>query len=215
LKLFGQLLRLIMWTCPHLGGQLGIQYRISLLYCTIIYTYMDTESDEQLVTSVQNGSIHAYETLVRRYQHRLFVFALRIMNDPHAAEEVVQDAFLSIYRTIDRIDTDKKFSSYVYKITHNEAVSYLRSKKSTVPLEDNIMTDEDITLYENLIQSEQRSQIRKAMDALEPRYKKVLELYYFDELQYDEIGKRLGLPVNTVRTHLRRAKVALREEYIA
>ncbi len=166
--------------------------------------------DEVLVAEVAEGNISAFEELVNRYQKKLLSFVFSIVWDEAAAQDVVQETFISLYKTIDRIDTAKKFSAYLFSITRNYAISYLRSRKVHAPLEtaEKVAGDDNPEL--RLEVSDENKRVQEALNIIDHKYKQVIMLYYFDDLSYEEIASRLGVPVNTVRTHLKRAKEALR-----
>lgn len=172
---------------------------------------MDERSDETLVAAVQDGNIFAFEHLVRRYQRKLHSFVLHIVRDDQAAADVVQDSLINLYKTIDRVDTKKKFSTYVFSIARNTAISFLRAKRREVSLDDVVMAGEDEALFEELVQMEKQHTVGQALKRLDERYRKVIQLYYFDDLSYEEMSRKLRKPINTVRTHLSRAKAALRK----
>ncbi len=173
---------------------------------------MDEKSDETLVTEIQEGTITAFEILVRRYQRRLLSYVHHRISDMHEAEDVVQESFFNVYKTIERIDTTRKFSSYIYAITRNTALSYLRNRKREVSLDAVQDLGDDASLYENLEASDHRAQVRGAISRLDKKYKRMIELYYFEDLSYEEISNMVRIPINTVRTQLLRAKAALRKE---
>ena len=164
-------------------------------------------SDEELVLKIQAGEISSFEILVKRYQQKLFHFAKNIVLDSQDAEEVVQDSFVACYRTIDRVDLKRKFSTYLYTITKNKAISGLRAHKRVVPLRAEIPIEDDHE--DQLIKQELTKLVTTALNSLHGKQKAVLSLFYFENLSYQEISKKLGLPINTVRTHLRRGKKAL------
>lgn len=170
---------------------------------------MTERSDEELVADIQEGDIFAFEHLVRRYQRRLHAFAIHMTGDDAAAADVVQESFISLYKTIDRVDPKRKFSSYVFAIAKNTAISHLRSKKKEVSLEDIVLAGEDESLLTDLVASEQKHTIGQALGKLNEKYRRVVRLYYFDDLSYEEISKKMRVPMGTVRTHLRRAKAVL------
>jgi len=175
---------------------------------------METLSDEALVREVKAGNVAAFEDLVRRYQGKLHSFVTYVVRDHDSAWDVVQESFISLYKTIDRIDSSKKFSSYLFSITRNHAISYLRNRTPHASLNE-IASLPSSELPESLVeQNEEGKKIEKAIDTIDIKYKKVISLYYFEDLSYEEIGKCLHLPVNTIRTHLRRAKKALRRVLI-
>ncbi len=172
---------------------------------------MNERSDEELVRDVARGSISAFEHLVRRYQRKLHAFIVHMTDDDAAAQDIVQESFISLYKTIDRVDPKRKFSSYVFAIAKNTAISYFRSKKKEVSLEDIVIAGEDESLLTELIASERQHVIGQALAKLSEKYRRVVQLYYFDDLSYEEISKKMRLPIGTVRTHLLRAKAALRK----
>lgn len=167
-------------------------------------------TDATLVLAVRAGDIAAYEIFVRRYETKLLRFAMRYVRSHHIAEEIVQDALFSFYLTIDRVDVSKKVSSYLYAITKNKAVSVLRSLRNTVSL-SHVDLPSDMDLYDLTEKNERADILHKALHNLPVLYARVLRLYYFDELSYKEISKKLRMPINTIRTHLLRAKKVLRK----
>jgi RNA polymerase sigma-70 factor, ECF subfamily len=173
---------------------------------------MNLKPDAGLIADIQNGDILAFETLVRRYQVPLYRFAWRILRNEQDAQDVVQEALFNIYRHIDRIDCKKRISTYIFAVTKNAAYSLYRSKQSDVPLDEAVDIEADETVFEHLIRSDDAAAVRKAISALEEKYRRVVRLYYFDELAYEQISKRCKIPLNTVRTLLRRAKEKLRLE---
>lgn len=168
-------------------------------------------SDEALVRAVQEGDISSFETLVGRYQHKLHSFVTYLVHDPQAAQDVVQESFISLYKAIDSVDTTRKFSSYLFSIARNYAVSYLRGHVTHAPLTEAEYIPADTLPETMLMEKDERRRIERALDVIDTKYKKVISLYYFDDMSYEEMSKRLRLPVNTIRTHLRRAKNALRK----
>lgn len=176
---------------------------------------MQNFPDGQLVEEVKKGNIGAFEVLVRRYQGKLLSFAYRILRDPHTAEDVVQEAFFKIYQTIGRIDSNRLFANYIFEIVKNEAISYLRKKKREVTLEEYHSISQEESVYEKIAVLHTHSQIKKALGKIERKYRLVITMYYFQDLDYDEIARKLKLPLNTVRTHLRRGRKYLRNELFA
>lgn len=170
---------------------------------------MKHKTDEELVARIQEGEISAYESLVKKYQNKVFHFVSRIVFDRMTAEEVVQDAFFACYRSIHRIDVNRRFTTYLFEIARNTAISRLRSQKKTVPLDDNeIALDE--TVYDYLGRKETQSIVHHAMRLLSSEHREIIQLYYFEDLSYEEIGKKVHIPLNTVRSRLLRAKEKLK-----
>jgi RNA polymerase sigma-70 factor, ECF subfamily len=174
---------------------------------------MQNVSDEALILRVQEGNVSSYEILVSRYQQRLFLYAYRMIKSPEDAQDAVQMAFIHVYEHIERFDTKRSFSAYIYSVTKNEAISILRKKKYHIPLDTVEVVDEKKAIDEQLVEKERSGEVEKTLRRLDKKYEKVLRLYYFDELSYQEMGRRLSIPINTVRTLIRRGKAAFKKLY--
>ncbi len=171
---------------------------------------MYIQTDSELVLAIQNGDLTAFELLVKRYQFGLHIFVNRIVHDSDAATDVVQDSFISLYKAIDSVDTKKKFSTFLFEIAKNKSISYLRTRKRFVSLDSIAELIDDESFIEKYLRKEVMLSVRRAVSSLPEKYKKVIRLYFFEELSYEEISSTLHLPINTVRTHLKRAKEQLK-----
>lgn len=172
---------------------------------------MNNLTDEELVGLIQKGDILSFETLVKRYQRSLFSFVPKIIKSQDFVEDIVSETFFKIYTTIDRIDTNRKFSTYAFEIAKNAAISYLRKRKNNVSLEKVAISTNENHL-ENLEKDEEVTKVNRAVGKLAQKYREVIRFYYFKELSYLEISDKLKLPLNTVRTRLKRAKKFLERE---
>jgi len=172
---------------------------------------MKTVTDEELIKAIQEGDVLAYEELVKRYQHGLYAFVMRIVHKEAVASDIVQNTLVKVYEIIDRIDVRKKFSTFVFEIAKNSAISELRRQKHDVPLEEIVDVAEEESFVEELYRLDLHDQVRKSIESLIPKYRTVVTLYYFRDLSYEEIGNKLNIPINTVRTHLKRAKAQLKK----
>lgn len=167
--------------------------------------------DQELVERIKNGEVWAFEKLVRKYQAKLIAFAKRIVRDPKTAEEVVQDAFVKTYLAIDRIEAERKFSSFLYEVAKNTAISQLRKEKYELPLVEEMLVGENKSRIEEIASEEERENIRQLVAKLPAKYREALTCYYFREMSYEETSKRLQIPINTVRTNLKRGKEQLKK----
>lgn len=171
---------------------------------------MHDPADEELVRLVQQGHISSYETLIRRYQQKLYSFVLRILKNPQDAQDAVQETFIHVYEHIERFDVLRSFASYIFPIARNEAITLIRKKHPHIPIESIILSDEKESHLDALVKSERNEELKKALEMLDSKYRRVLELYYFDDLSYEDIGTRLSIPINSVRTLIRRGKSKLK-----
>lgn len=179
-----------------------------------------TLGDSELIEVIHTKNKEAYRELFARYQKKLFAYILHLVGSREESEDILQNVFVKTYKSIDHFDQTRKFSSWIYRIAHNEAVNYLKrkSKRYTVSWED-ISTSKDkldtSTLEElpedRMMHKEIAKDIDEALEKIPPKYQHILRLRYFDEMSYDEIGVLLQKPVNTVGTLINRAKKKLLE----
>ncbi|MCE9585885.1 RNA polymerase sigma factor [Candidatus Uhrbacteria bacterium] len=156
--------------------------------------------------------VHRYQERLTRYLRRLGVFKREDM------EDILQNVFLKTYRNLNEFDRKLKFSSWIYRITHNEAMSFFRSTSSRPeghPVDDAELVLEQLSgSADTSMEAElglNASQLTEAMKKLEAKYRDVIVLRYFEEREYAEISDILRIPTGTVATLLSRAKKRLRE----
>lgn len=175
-------------------------------------------SDNEIVKLVVAKNQRAYQELMKRYQMKLYSYLRRLIRNKEESEDLLQGVFMKVYRNIKSFDTRRKFSSWIYRIAHNEAVNFLkkRSKKHFVSIEDIQsvkdkleITDTRKNPIDSWIAKELKKEMQEALEKLPPKYKEVLMLRYYYDKSYEEMSKVLRKPVNTVGTLLNRAKKKL------
>jgi RNA polymerase sigma-70 factor (ECF subfamily) len=177
--------------------------------------------DEELVARVLSGDQESYAALVSRYSDFVYTIVLRVVGDAEDADDVTQETFVRAYRALGRFRGDSKFSSWLYRIAVNRAITHLKRKRrraltvdlDAVPhveasavLERREANPEDIVLDEEF-----RQRVRKAVAELPPQYRAVVTLFYLEERSYKEVAEILGIPMGTLKTHLHRARGMLRK----
>ena len=175
-------------------------------------------TDSELVEIVRNSNQERYGEIIERYQGKLFAYLFRLIGSRDEAQDILQDVFLKAYRNLQSYDTARKFSSWIYRIAHNEAVNFIKRKslKRFIPWEDIASTKDklDMASFEDgadkeWIRKEIGKEVNVALDRMPFKYKQVLILRYYSDKSYEEIGEILGKPVNTVGTLISRAKRSL------
>lgn len=164
--------------------------------------------DEEIVRRVVNGETALFELIVRRYNQRLFRAARAILRDDHAAEDVMQEAYLRAFAKLDQFAGDAKFSTWLTKIAVYEALGRLRRAKAHEELSDamNSSDDPERTAYSG----ELRSAVESAVDELPPLYRSVFVMREIEELSVAETAECLGITEENVKTRLHRARAMLR-----
>ena len=167
------------------------------------------QSDEALFREVQAGSRDAFAALVERYQRRAFGVALRLLGRQQDTEDAVQQAFLRLYETRARYDPKWRLSTWFYRILTNACVDELRRRRPMLTLEPE--DEPKAERPDDTLERAERDRLLHAALATVPSEARiVLTLYYGDGRSYQEIGAIRGISVNTVKTHLRRGRLALR-----
>ncbi len=178
-------------------------------------------NDDVLVSSVRQGNLNAFETLVNRHQKKQFNIAYRITNDYEEACEVVQDAFLSAYRNLSHFRGESKFTTWLTAITVNLSKNRLKQMKSRVgreafSLDEPIVTNDgqmtvdppsnNQSALKSLEQKEIQQKVQNCVKALDDDFRKVLVLRDLEDFSYDEIGSILKIRQGTVKSRLFRAR---------
>ena len=179
------------------------------------------EDDVQLISKVLSGDGEAFTALVRKHQKSVHALAWRKIGDFHIAEEITQDAFLRAYKHLPKLKDPKQFSGWLYVITHRLCNTWLRKNKSLMEsLEDVPMAEIEQTFYEHYVSAEQEKEaqthrselVRKLLEKLPESERTVITLYYLGEMTAKEIGKFLGVSINTVTSRLQRARERLQQD---
>lgn len=178
------------------------------------------KTDEELVV-LSLASKNNYQYLMQRYEKKLLRYIMSISNFSHEdAEDVLQDVFIKAFRKLNGFDKNLQFSSWIYRITHNETISHFRKKK-TRPQKfsgeiNEVLLDflkDDSNIEKEIINEQSFERVRSSIDALDAKYKAVLVLKYIDDKSYQEISDILKKPVGTVATLLNRAKKQFAKKY--
>lgn len=169
--------------------------------------------DNMIIARVLNGESAAFETLVNRYKDMAFSVARRVCSSNEDAEEVAQDAFLKAYQALDKFKQESKFSTWLYRIVTNTAISSTRKKKiPLVTLDDSLLNVSEDEVQETMgsISAEEQSRcIREAMQSLHPQDCLLINMFYTDDLSVEEIAEVTGLSQANVKVKLHRIRKKL------
>ena len=167
-------------------------------------------ADEAIIQLVQaSRGQEAFELVVPAYRRRVFGLAYSILRDRAAAEDLAQEVFVKLWRALPGYDGRAQLSTWIYAITRNAAVSELRRRRRSVSLSDPTVLEEvehagavPAAVPEDLM-------LRRCIEALPEKQRQAITLYYLDERPVEEVAAMMGLPANTVKTHLHRARASL------
>ncbi len=171
------------------------------------------KTDEELALAAQNGDTDAFGFLVGRYEEKIKRYIKKFFSGTET-EDITQTAFLKAFENIKSFKTELKFSSWLYRIAHNELVNFLKKKKM-LPLFDFDVFLPHYHTSQKEIEGEIEKKIilqyfEKCLSQLEPKYKEVIIFYYLEGLSYQEISDIIRSPISTVGIRLKRAKEKLK-----
>lgn len=173
----------------------------------------------ELEVRAKNGDQDAFAQLVRDNEKRVYNLALRMVGNPADAEDVAQEAFLNAWKGLAFFKGDSTFATWVYRLTTNAAIDFLRRRETRrtggqLSLDDEAAADPvdpAPSPQEALERSEQKEALRRGLAALSEEHRQVLEMRAMDGLSYEEIGQLLDLPSGTVKSRLARGRLALKK----
>lgn len=182
-----------------------------------------TDNEMHLLEKAKNGDVEAFEKLVENYQKKAFNIAYRIIGNYDDANDLVQDAFFRVFKSIKNFKEQSSFSTWIYKIVTNVSLDELRKRKNKIM----VSIDEEIGLDDNKIKRQiqsddplpeeivERNEIRKivgeAIEELSHVHKTVIVLRDIQGFSYEEISHILKCPEGTIKSRINRARLALRD----
>jgi RNA polymerase sigma-70 factor (ECF subfamily) len=167
-------------------------------------------SDEEVVEKIRSVDQELFSIIIERYQHKLMRYATHLVHDEDVALDIVQNSFIKAFVNLHGFDSKKKFSSWIYRIVHNEAMNSIKKYKKEIHMPEgfDFASDEDIS--RDFEQRENSSKVEKCLKKMPILYSEPLSLYYLDEKTYEEISDILRIPMGTVATRISRAKIAMK-----
>ena len=185
---------------------------------------MEKENDVQLIRRILSGNDEAFNVLVRKHQKGIHALAWRKVGDFHIAEEITQDTFLQVYKNLAQLRNPKQFSGWIYVIANRLCLKWLekniKNKSVMQSFEDTPVEEIEESSYTHHV-SEQRltettehrhELVKKLLVKLPESERTVVTLHYLGEMTAKEIGKYLGVSVNTIKSRLRRGRKRLQEQ---
>jgi RNA polymerase sigma factor (sigma-70 family) len=175
---------------------------------------MATENDIHYINLIIEGNSNTFSILVDRYKDLVFSLALKMVKNREEAEEVAQDTFIKVFKSLNQFKGDSKFSTWIYKVTYNTCLDRLKKHKRHQPI---VSIDEfnsnQIKSLDNALdamENDERAQaIQDCIKILPSDEAFLLTLFYFDEQSIDEIAKIMGLTPNNVKVKLFRSRKKL------
>lgn len=178
---------------------------------------MRKKHDIELIKQIRGGDIAAFSQLIESHQNMAYTLAFGIVKNKQEAEEVTQDAFVKAYKSLDKYKGDAAFSTWLYRIVYNTAISKLRQRRPEMKDIDDSQSDKfEYRIADNnkhrLELQERKKLLKIALNKLKEEDAFILTLYYYKELSIDEISKASGLSPSNVKVKLHRGRKQMHEE---
>jgi RNA polymerase sigma-70 factor, ECF subfamily len=168
------------------------------------------KTDEEIVALVKDDK-EVYAEIVKRYQAKLLRYTQYLIGDSHKAKDVVQETLIRAYINLNSFNIKQKFSSWIYRISHNLAINEIKKYQKEIKLIDEIESDEHEKIQDNLEKKEVILELRRCLEQLPVIYREPIMLYYLEEKSYEEISDILRIPDGTVAIRISRAKTLLKK----
>ncbi len=172
---------------------------------------MEQTKSQPDIVAILNGDAQEFSNLVDQYKDLVFTVALRTMKNREEAEEVAQDTFIKVFKSLKSFKGDAKLSSWIYRIAYNTCLDRVKKNKKELrntPI-DTVRGEEVAEMgnaLDDMVQQERTDLIKKCMLKLTPVDAAVLTLFYFEEKNLNEMGKALDMNPNTAKVKLFRAR---------
>jgi RNA polymerase sigma-70 factor (ECF subfamily) len=175
---------------------------------------MIQQDDTQVINSILSGNVREYEVLVNRYKDLAFTIAFRILNNREDAEEVAQDSFVKAFKSLNSFRKDSGFSTWLYRIVFNTAISKKRLKRTAFQNIDEmpfLNEQSDAPRYDFDALAEKSQILEKAMLRIPEEDRVLITLYYVNESSVDEIHAITGMSKSNIKVRLFRTRKKLQE----
>ena len=178
------------------------------------------KKDYELVLKAVEGDEKAFSEILERYKDSIYYMILKMVSNSQDAEDLTIEAFGKAFKKIEQYSPKYAFSTWLFKIASNNCIDFLRKKRNVYLLLDNDFSDNDnsysiniksntLDPAEKLIRNQKSIIMRDFVNKLKPRYKRLIELRFFNEFSYNEIATEMNIPIGTVKAQLFRAKELL------
>jgi RNA polymerase sigma-70 factor, ECF subfamily len=161
------------------------------------------------------GSQPAFQEIVCRYERPVFNLIARIVRDPALAEDVAQDTFVKVFRSLARFDVTRRFSSWIFRIANNAALDAVRRRRANPVINSKVPEPLASPVPDQVEAAALAGAIDQAISALRPEWRAAVVLRYEEGLSYEEIAEVLGIPEGTVKTFVHRARKQLADALAA
>ncbi|MBQ5736653.1 MAG: sigma-70 family RNA polymerase sigma factor [Alistipes sp.] len=168
-------------------------------------------TDAHLVKLASAGDQQAFEYLFTRYRDALTRLFEQRMGDRDMASDLLQETFIKVYLHLDQYSSNYTFGQWIYTIARNTLVDHLRRKADDIPIDERFRSPQATSPSpeESVIINQSHNHFYAALDELSEEYRQIIQMRFIEEYSYEEMAEKLGKPINTIKTQIRRARAAV------
>ncbi|HTH55657.1 MAG TPA: sigma-70 family RNA polymerase sigma factor [Cyclobacteriaceae bacterium] len=171
-----------------------------------------TQEEYLLIDRIVAGEQALYATLVNKYKSYAYTIAWKIVGNRAEAEEVAQDGFIKAFNYLSKFNREAKFSTWLYRIVFNTAISYKRKNRVQFDSIENSVVEFADRADQDLLKEDKRAFLAKAMEKLSDADRTAVQLFYIKEFSLEETAEMMGQNLNTLKVRVHRARQRLAEE---
>lgn len=168
-------------------------------------------SDEELVDLVIKNK-EMFEEIIDRYEKKILRYVFSLTGNKQDAEDITQEVFVKVYINLLGFNKKLKFSSWIFRIAHNEAINFLKKKKVNLNFDEKVyQVKDEKEIEDDWLKKDLANKVKICLEQLPILYREVIDLFYFEEMSYEQIADVLKIPSGTVAIRLSRAKKILKQ----
>ena len=168
--------------------------------------------DKALIHSACNGDHLAFGKLVRLHENRVRALGMSFFKNEIDTDDFIQEVFIKVYKNLASFKGESLFSTWLMRVAYNTAINSIKRRKEYLSLSDEMeIADTDYDPEEEELRKQTKDAIQKAIKDLPERYATCLDLFFFYDMSHKDISLVLDLPINTIKSHIFRAKKILRK----
>jgi RNA polymerase sigma-70 factor (ECF subfamily) len=177
--------------------------------------FPEEDDDRMIAAQIVSGQKELFRLLVKRHEQAVYGMGISFFRNTEDASDFTQEVFLKVYRNLAHFEGRSRFSTWLYKIAYNTALNNITRKKEYHSLAEEENIPDGDTPERKLLRNLAREAVLEAVEALPGRFRICVDLFFFYDRTYQEIEAITGYPVNTIKSHVFRAKKILREKLAA
>ena len=171
---------------------------------------MTDDEDRTLVAQIVSGQNELFRLLIKRHERAVYGMGMSFFRNTDDASDFTQEVFLKVFRRLSHFEGRSRFSTWLYKIAYNTAINKLNRNKEYYSLAEESLVPDTDTPERKVLRELARSAVLEAVRELPERFRLCVDLFFFYDRSYQEIEAITGYPVNTIKSHVFRAKKILR-----